>query len=332
MSTSRARGLVTADRRPKCQPRTVSAASFRVAEPEPAQRLERFRVVGRAGEDKAADLGGEVGALLEQQRVMRLDLVRVTAQSFLEGFEVGKAAELGEARQRLGVGRKPLRLLVRDHLQAVLDRAKEAVGVGQLVARLRRDPTLVVERDEHVEGALPAQGGAPAAEDELLRLHEELDLADAAASELDVVTGDGDLVVPAHRVDLPLHGVNVGDRGEVEILAPDERREILEEALAEGEVAGDGPRLDQRGPLPVLANRLVVGVGGAERHRDRRRAGVGTQAVIDAMDVAVRRPLPQQLGEIARQAAVEGRGLVPVRQRRRRWNRRTRRDRYRWNN
>ena len=175
----------------------------------------------------------------------------------------------------------------------------------------------MVERDEHVEGALPAQGGAPAAEDELLRLHEELDLADAAASELDVVTGDGDLVVPAHRVDLPLHGVHVGDRGEVEILAPDERREILEEALAEGEVAGDGPRLDQRGPLPVLANRLVVGVGGAERHRDRRRAGVGTQAVIDAMDVAVRRPLPQQLGEIARQAAVEGRGLVPVRQRRR---------------
>ena len=152
-----------------------------------------------------------------------------------------------------------------------------------------------VERGQHVEGAPPAQGRAPAAEDELLRLHEELDLADAAASELDVVAGDGDLVVAAHRMDLPLHRVHVGDRGEVEILAPDERREILEEALAEGEVAGDGPRLDQRGPLPVLADRLVVGVGGGERDRDRRRAGIGTQAVVDAMDVAVRRPLLQQL-------------------------------------
>jgi hypothetical protein len=174
-----------------------------------------------------------------------------------------------------------------------------------------------VKRDEHIEGALPAQGGAPAAEDELLGLHEELDLANAAASELDVVTGDGDFVVPAHGMNLPLHGVNVSDRGEVEILAPDERREILEEALAESEIAGNGPRLDQRGPLPVLANRLVVGVGGTERHRDRGRAGIRTQAVIDAMDVTVRRALPEDLGEIACQAAVEGGGLVPVRQRRR---------------
>ena len=91
-----------------------------------------------------------------------------------------------------------------------------------------------------------------AAGDQLLGLHEELDLADAAAAELDVVAFDRDLVVAAIGVDLPLHRVDVGDRGEVEILAPDERRELLRGTLAGGDVAGAGPRLDQRGALPVL--------------------------------------------------------------------------------
>ena len=40
--------------------------------------------------------------------------------------------------------------------------------------------------------AASAQSPIPATENQLLRLGEELDLADAAPSELDVVTGDGD--------------------------------------------------------------------------------------------------------------------------------------------
>ena len=66
----------------------------------------------------------------------------------------------------------------------------------------------------------------PPAGDELLGLGEELDLADAAAAELDVVALDRDLVVTAIGVDLPLHRVDVGDRGEIEIFAPDEGREL----------------------------------------------------------------------------------------------------------
>jgi hypothetical protein len=66
----------------------------------------------------------------------------------------------------------------------------------------------------------------------LLGLDEELDLANAAASELDVVARDRDLVVPPHGVDLPLHGMHVGDGGEVEVFAPDERAQVREEAFA----------------------------------------------------------------------------------------------------
>ena len=67
---------------------------------------------------------------------------------------------------------------------------------------------------------------------ELLRLHEELDLADAAAAELDVVALDRDLAVSPVGVDFLLHRVNIGDRGVIEILAPDERRELAQKPLA----------------------------------------------------------------------------------------------------
>ncbi len=72
----------------------------------------------------------------------------------------------------------------------------------------------------------------PAAGDQLLGLREELDLADAAAPDLDVVALDRDLALAAIGLHLPLHVVDVGERGEVEMLAPDERRELGDQRLA----------------------------------------------------------------------------------------------------
>ena len=81
---------------------------------------------------------------------------------------------------------------------------------------------------EHVERAGTAHLRTAAAENELLRLDEKLDLADAASPELDVVAGHDDCLVAAHGVDLALHRVDVGDRRIVEIFAPDERCELGE--------------------------------------------------------------------------------------------------------
>ena len=55
----------------------------------------------------------------------------------------------------------------------------------------------------------PRRSGRRPAEDELLGLDEELDLADAATPELDVVPGHCDLGMAAHRLDLTLHGMNI---------------------------------------------------------------------------------------------------------------------------
>ena len=246
---------------------------------------------------------------------MPLHDLRLIGQGLREGFHGRIAAELGEALQLLLVRRQALRLLVGHHLQPVLDGAQEAVGLGELVARLRGDPAFVVERFQHVERAPAAQARAAPAEDELLRLHEELDLADAAASELDVVACHRDLVVPAHRVDLPLHGMHVGDGGEVEILAPDEGAQLVQKGLAEREIARDGPCLDERRALPVLADGLVIDVSGGERHGGRRRAGIGAQAVIDAVHIAVGGALLQELGELLRDAGIDRRRLGRIAQR-----------------
>jgi hypothetical protein len=106
-------------------------------------------------------------------------------------------------------------LLVSDHLQPMLDTRP---------AHLRRPPP----------------------KNELLRLDEKLDLADAAAPELDVLARHDNLLMAAHGVDLALHRVYVGDRRLVELLAPDERREVGKKAPAKVEVARRGTGFDER--------------------------------------------------------------------------------------
>ena len=154
-----------------------------------------------------------------------------------------KAEKAREALKLFSLGRQRLRLLVIHHLQAMLDRAQKTIGVLHVVARLGVDPAVVAKLVERRQRVAVAQVRITAAGDQLLGLREELDLADAAAAELDVVPLDRNLAMAAIGVDLPLHRVHVGDGGEVEILSPDERREFVENRLASRDVAGAGTRL-----------------------------------------------------------------------------------------
>ena len=104
----------------------------------------------------------------------------------------------------------------------MLDAAQKIISRRELIARRCIDPSVGGEHCQHGDGAAAAQIAVPAAGDELLRLHEKLDFADAAAAQLDIVTFDRDLAVPAIGMDLPLHFVNVGNGRVIEIFAPDE--------------------------------------------------------------------------------------------------------------
>ena len=128
----------------------------------------------------------------------------------------------------------------------------------------RRQPVQRIERGADAQLRLPPAG------DELLRLHEEFDLADAAPPQLQIVAFDGNPRMALMRVDLPLHGVDVGDGGVVEIFPPDIGCELAQEILARRDVAGYGARLDDRRRVPNSGRRFRNNAG---LTRPRARSG-----------------------------------------------------------
>ena len=289
----------------------------RLAESHRAQLVEGFGGIGLGRKDEAAALGGARRRVLEQARIVALHRAEVAEQRRREGVAIGIAHEAGECRKLLRRRGQRMGLLVGDHLQAMLDGAQERVGAFEIVAGIGIDPAAARELFERRERLAAAQRRVTAAGDQLLGLHEELDLADAAAAELDVVAFDRDFAAAAIRLNLPLHLVDVAEGHEIEIFAPDEGRKLRKQTLPGGDVAGAGTRLDHGGAFPVLSAALVIVEGRRGRHRDLRRSGVGTQPQVDAEDVALRRALLQQLDELAGQAHEQHRRLDAVHQRRR---------------
>ena len=246
---------------------------------------------------------GQSGRVLEQLGVVALDPAQGRQQFGRKGIEFGVAEEDGERAQLRRIVGQRVGLLVVDHLQPVLDPAQEPVGSSDVGRDLGADLAGAGQRRQRRNGAVrPHRRDAPAP-DQLLRLDEELDLADAAAAELDVVAAQRDAAAAAMRVDLPLDRMDVLDGGEVEVLAPDEGDQPAQEGLARVAIARHRTRLDHGGALPVLAKRLVVLLGRHRRDGDRRRTGVGAQPQIGAEDVAVDGAFGHQPDQAAGQAS-----------------------------
>ena len=79
-----------------------------------------------------------------------------------------------------------MRLRVVAVLQPMLDVAQEEIRLPKRRRHDRRQEVVRLERGERRERAAHAQVGLASAADDLQRLHDELDLADAAAPELHV--------------------------------------------------------------------------------------------------------------------------------------------------
>src|SRR5579872_4261045 len=133
-----------------------------------------------------------------------------------------KPEKPGEQIERLRVRRKRMGLFVGDHLQTMLNAAQEIVSRHELIARRCVDPTVGCQGGERDKRPAIAQFGMTSAGDQLLGLDKEFDLANAAAPELYVVTFDGDLAMTAIGMNLPLHFMDMRDRGVVEVFTPDE--------------------------------------------------------------------------------------------------------------
>ncbi len=283
-----------------------------ILEAESCKRLQGAGIVVRAGEDEIAARTGQARRLLEQAGIVALDRTQALQQ---RSFEVGEAGVAQKDGEGLGAGRvlrHAVGLPVVDHLQAMLDAAQEGVGLDELGGCLCRHVPGGGERLQCLDSAACAQRGVAAAEDQLLRLGKELDLADAAASELHIVSQHLDRAAAAMGVDLALDRVDVVDRREVEMLAPDVGPKSGDECLADPDVSRHGMRLDHGGSLPVLADALVVELGRLHRHGQRCRTGIGPQAQVGAEDVSVDRGFGHQLHQQPRRPDEMARRLLVV--------------------
>ena len=115
-----------------------------------------------------------------------------------------------------------------------------------------------------------AQSGVAPAPDQLQRLHQELDLADAALAQLDVMAGDPRDRVAAGASAVPLCALMrcfiAWMSATAEKSSPRRQtngRIASRNAAPERQIARHRARFDHRRALPVLAHALVVGDGGA---------------------------------------------------------------------
>src|SRR5579884_3157637 len=115
---------------------------------------------------------------------------------------VAAAEEPRKRVERVALGRQRMGLFVRNHLQPMLEATQKGVRLRKRVARRGIDPAARCERRKCGNRLAPAQLAVAAAGNQLLGLGKELDLANAAAAELDVVPLDGDVAVAAIGVNL----------------------------------------------------------------------------------------------------------------------------------
>src|SRR5947209_10960801 len=179
----------------------------------------------------------------------------------------------------------------------MLDRPGQPVSVGQGGADLFIEPIGGDQRGDCVNRRRRAYRRIATAVDHLLDLDEELDLANAPAAPLEVVTG-ADMrplreMVPNPRGNLP-HLVYYA---EIERAAPHERLDRVEEALAKRNVTGRGASADERGAFPRQRAGLIMGDSGIHWQSDRRDFGRRTKAEVDPLDVAVGGALLEQFDD-----------------------------------
>jgi hypothetical protein len=146
-----------------------------------------------------------------------------------------------------------------------------------------------------------AQRRLASAANQLHELHDELDLADAAGAELQIV---GEILARDFGIDQRLHLAKARERRIIEIAPEHERPQRIEKPRAADAIAADRARLDPGVALPVPSFALVVLLH--RREREHRPAGMAKRpkTQIDAIDVAVGVALGDQRDERLRDARV----------------------------
>ena len=162
----------------------------------------------------------------------------------------------------------------------MLQPPQDHVRLGQLVAVAAGDQACIKQAVERLHRAAHAQVGIAAAVQELQGLYEELDLADAAAAELEIDARRAGGFLLGARLEL----AHLVDGLEVEVLAEHERDEPAQRFLAGVQIARDRAGLEQREAFPGGALGLVIELEAADGVDDGSAAPLGPQIEVDAED------------------------------------------------
>lgn len=233
--------------------------------------------IGEVGGKAGAD---GLGGVAEEPLVGLADALGMGTKLALKVSPMGKVHETGQAEEGGVVVREGMGLAELLHLQAMLEIAKEAVGLGQMGGLGLRQQFVVGEFGEGDQGMGGLEEGQASAVENLEGLGEEFDFTDAATAEFDI-TVEG---IGAHDLafDAGLHFGHFGEEGIADGPGIAEGMDGLEEFTGEGGIAGDAPGLEEHHAFPGLAplgvERFVAGQGAGER----ALLAFGAEAHIDA--------------------------------------------------
>ena len=259
---------------------------------------------GAAASLARAALAGAAGAGLEQRVELRGDELAHAAQVIeqraggLVGQRRGRgratgAQALGDPGQVVVVGRQQVRLLVVEELDAVLDAPQEGVAGGQPLGGVGRHQPLRGQPLQAAQRAACAQLGELAAAHDEHQLHDELDLADAAARELHVVGALGPAGGAAVGLvaDLLVQLPQALEHAVVEVAAVDEGRDQAAQrqcsAARHGRARRHDAALQPGEALPLAPLHLEVLLQHRQAHDRRAAHAVGAQRQIDTEHEAV---------------------------------------------
>src|SRR5262249_58097820 len=162
-----------------------------------SEAIKSFTIVGLGRKEQIPTTGLDNRGILEQRRIVTLHVAKMHEQDLRKSIPVGKSGEACKPFQLVPIRRQSVGLLVGHHLKTVFDHTQKTVSGAEIIAYVLIDPRPRGQRIERLKGRFDTQLGMTAASDELLRLDEEFDFADATAPQLDVVPLDRDFIVAA---------------------------------------------------------------------------------------------------------------------------------------
>ena len=217
------------------------------------------------------------------------------------GHQARQAVEI-----RRGVGQR-VGLPVFIELQPVLEVPQELVRRGQAPVLGVREPLLVVQTGQGEQRAAMAHPRFAAAMQPLQALDQKLDVADAAAVQLDVHRGGFALKLAARKLFVQAFagGAHGFDGAEVERRRIGEWLHEVEQFAAELTVARGHAGFDQHLELPIPGARLVVLLHAVEREADFAQAAFGAEAEVHAIAEPFGGVRGKELGELIGDALIE---------------------------